>query len=230
MSHKIMIMTTAVLILCSAFAHAYTVDSNGVITVDVTATNPPNISNQLALYLQDFNTRPFQVVGLDGKYTDNNGNPWEGIWPGVGLNGDTPGDGVDELVAFSFRFPKIESIDKATLTLILTPHGTSTDQIFFADDWTEGNKGYGNDLLQNLGWGNRTTVTFDLLKIDRYDNNIIYDLSTLLSDGDLDVLYGDDAIIHSATLTVSGTPEPATMLLLGIGLIGVVGLRRKFGK
>jgi hypothetical protein len=43
-------------------------------------------------------------------------------------------------------------------------------------------------------------------------------------------LRGTDRDYNDIVVEVSTTPEPATLLLLGFGLIGVVSLRKKFGK
>ncbi|PKN71263.1 MAG: hypothetical protein CVU54_02240 [Deltaproteobacteria bacterium HGW-Deltaproteobacteria-12] len=43
---------------------------------------------------------------------------------------------------------------------------------------------------------------------------------------------GNRGLLNRATYNITGTqaqvPEPATMLLLGFGLVGLAGIRRKF--
>lgn len=210
----------------SAVANALTID----ITLD---TNPPPISSSLSEYITDIKAKqieytgiPLSLVGFDGADV-----------------GDGAGNGIDEIVAFSFSFSPFTSISSATLTFNLTkPYKQDTsDHIYFADNssihYPESNsKFYGNNVLGYLAPNSFYTVTLDLTNLG---TNIGFigvfgneDLSNLLLDGDLDVVYHDDAFIHSARLQIEGTPvpEPTTMLLLGSGLIGLVAFRKKLKK
>ena len=84
----------------------------------------------------------------------------------------------------------------------------TTDGLQFTDNWetdpTVVDKLYGNDLLRVLLVGQRTVVSFDLTSINlkEGDNE---NLSELLLDGSLDVLYRDDSIIYAVTLDIEGT-------------------------
>lgn len=171
--------------------------------IDITLdSNPIYISDELEAYLPIASTAS-----------------WE---PYIGFNGvdigQGAGNGVDEVVAFSFVFTPIADIDNAYLTLELTPHGTSTDELVFADNNSvrgaglPGAKFYGNTLLEALPSGVRTSVTFDLMAMDYsdpYGNFIGYeDLSIYLHDGDFNVVYADDAIIHSARLQINTGYDP----------------------
>jgi hypothetical protein len=157
-----------------------------VINIELSGNLTP-ISDDLANFIA---LDPNQITGFNG--TDI---------------GDGPGDGVDEIVPFSFVFPQFSSISSAMLTLILTPKvGITTDNIIIADNFTR-DPGFGNDLLKILTVDKIAQVTFDLANIDIYpDSPTKEDLTHFLLDGDLDVVFADDALLHSATLSIIGTP------------------------
>ena len=134
--------------------------------------------------------------------------------PAVGLGGadrgEGPGTGINNDVPFSFVFLKFDSIIRAILTLDLEPKDplVTTDGLQFTDNWesdpTVPDKLYGNDVLRVLMVGERTVVNFDLTNINLKDGaneNLAY----LLVDGNLDVIYRDDAIIYAVTLDIEGT-------------------------
>jgi hypothetical protein len=134
--------------------------------------------------------------------------------PAVGLGGadrgEGQGDGINNDVPFSFIFPKFNSISRATITLDLEPKDpeVTTDGLQFTDNWetdpTVPDKLYGNDVLRVLSINERKVVTFDLTNIELKGGSN-ENVSGLLIDGNLDVLYRDDAIIYAVTLDVEGT-------------------------
>ncbi|OUC14551.1 MAG: hypothetical protein B0A82_11480 [Alkalinema sp. CACIAM 70d] len=160
-----------------------------VVPLDITLTsNTPPISPELTAYIPT-------VKGTDPLIGFNGTNIGEGS-----------GDGINELVPFSFTFPIFKSIQSARLTLDLTAGEEliETDELLFADNNSmRGVKSYGNALLSKIPSGTRQTVTFDLLNIDT--NAGKENLKDLLLDGDLNIVYADDAIIHSARLEVAGS-------------------------
>ena len=205
--------------------------SVSALTIDITLTgNVPYVSPDLSTYLYDPEIGALKT-GTGFDYVGFNGYPRADYDNGTYRK---PGDGVDEIVAFSFRFNPFKSVTSATLKLGLTPKHRliNTDQLTFADNWTQPNKGYGNDILKKLSVGNYyKKVSFDLTNMDIYRTHLTQDLSHWLLDGDLDVVYGDDAIISYARLIITGEsgpiPEPASMLLLGIGIAGLALYGRK---
>ena len=147
----------------------------------------------------------------------------------VGLNATDigeggPGNGANEAVPVSFAYPAFSSITSAILTVTLTPRNSDirTDAIAVIDTPQEVTAPdtytiYGNDLLRDLPVGQERTVRFDLQDLEvnalpRLSGGHLEplgrtDLTPFLLDGDLDLVYQDDAIVHSATLTITGTPR-----------------------
>jgi hypothetical protein len=191
-------------------------------TVDIFLTdNPPPLSTDLESYISDY------VLAVGGG----------GRWIQVGFDGfdmgSGAGNGWDEIVAFSFQFTPLVSVTSATLQLGITPkhYQKSSDELLFADNGSLFNdKYYGNSLIRPLNTNNTYDVTFDLRNMaGQYGSGNTYDLSDLLLDGDLDVVYQDDSFIHYARLTINGNavPVPAAIWLFGSGLLGFAGFRKK---
>lgn len=165
--------------------------------IDITLnSNPAYVSDELEAYLHYAHGSYEPLVGFDA----------------VNI-GDGKGNGIDEVVACSFVFQPLTIIDNAYLTIDLTPFGTSTDELLFADNMSirgsgeTGAKFYGNTRLEALRSGVRTSLTFDLAQMDYSNPNGTYsgieDLRVFLRDGDFNVVYADDAIIHSARLRIN---------------------------
>ena len=100
-------------------------------------------------------------------------------------------------------------------------------------DYSDGDRGAGVinigelSLLSNFSFQDNSfilaTLTFNAIGVGKTD----------LSFSNIKLAYdsGDPiaSAIGSGSVTVSAVPEPSTYLLLGLGLLGIAGLRKKFG-
>jgi hypothetical protein len=196
--------SVAVLVICATVLHAVALTSSSVAgEIDILlATNPPPVTEELGQYLSTVQPPSHPLVGFNGADV-----------------GQGSGTGVDEFVAFSFVFDPIPKIQSATLTVDLTPRHRAirSDNFHFADNsspWSgDADVGYGNELISPLTVGVRTVIDFDLRNLPgHYGSGLSYDVTDLLLDGDFNVVYADDAIIHSARLRIepSSLPVEAT--------------------
>ena len=115
---------------------------------------------------------------------------------------------------------------------VYNPHSTASNvatlTVYLRDDNGEGDGGFlGYKNEYAIGWTEDGTWAFGEIDTASYNYDINF---SALADGSFYVtlasIYGD-FYIDKSELTMS-VPEPMTILLLGLGLVGIAGIRRKF--
>lgn len=168
---------------------------------------------------------------IGSEVTSSGESPW-GPWNSVGVITGQEVIGIN-----------IIPFDSMTIDVISSSENVTTFQFFDSNTYIW--EGQTISIHTNTFDWNTTTLTFDYTgmldgETVSYSEGLIYDI-TYVPTGyyatTIDSRYqewfnadGQGGINIFTEMTIAPIPEPATMLLIGSGLIGLVGFRRRFRK
>lgn len=164
------------------------------------------------------------------------GTLWNGdffIQDGAGTTNTGAGDGIDESTSwlFDFRtdsdFGSFATAAAPLATAFLTLELTSKDSLDVTDFFRLGGLtpfgGCGTCSPVDMSLFDLPTGATQIMQIQLLDYYTSNDLLTVFDNnfGMVSAQYGDDAIVSYASLHLARVPEPFTILLFGVGLIGI---------
>lgn len=177
----------------------------------------------------------FQPSYAETRYKDGNLHDLNDLEHGYayqwGIEWEVPQG--ETIIGASLFFDDIRNWDSADNDLWVRLLDTGTEGVTVMRDTESGQIDFFRDqgvLLEQ--WHNLSMTATDITY--EFDASELTTLTSYIADGNFGLGFDPDCHFwnNGITLTIetaaaSSVPEPSTMLLLGCGLIGLVGLRRK---